>query len=476
MAPYRDDEAGRGRSSKEDVHLLNSNNGRLLHRSLIDVPHLVKSASGIDLHLDNGKTVIDACGGAAVTILGHGNEEIHAGIMKQLHQVSYIHTQAYTTSVAEELADVILKGNPYGLEKAFFVNSGSEAVDSAMKLARQYHFERNDCQRLYFVSRNQSYHGNTIGALSLSGNVTRKIPYQGFGYPHVSHVNPPYAYRYQRSDETEHVFTKRLLRELEEEFLRLDPQTIVAFIAETVIGATAGCVPPPSGYFRGVREICDKYGILLILDEIMCGTGRTGTYFAFEQEDVVPDIVTAAKGLGGGYAAIAGIYIHKKIIDQLRLGSNAFVHGHTYQAHPISCAAALAVQRILRRDGLVERSKIMGELLGQKLRTELRDCNFVGDIRGRGLFWAVEFVKDRNEKAKEPFDPLLKFGYRVQEAAFRLGVAVYPGSGTIDGSRGDHILLAPPFTVTEEQLGRICQAVKVAIEDQGRVYEEWEQK
>ncbi|OAQ60350.1 aminotransferase [Pochonia chlamydosporia 170] len=470
MAPHRNDEADRGGRSKEDVHVSNSNEGHLLHRSLIDVPHFVKSASGIDLHLDNGETAIDACGGAAVAILGHGNEEVHTAIIKQLHQVSYVHTQAYTTSVAEELANVILKGNPYGLEKAFFVSSGSEAVDSAMKLARQYHYERNDCQRLHFVSRNQSYHGNTIGAMSLSGNVSRKIPYLGFGYPHVSHVNPPYAYRYQRPGETELEFTKRLLMELEEEFLRLGPQTIVAFIAETVIGATAGCVPPPSGYFRGVREICDKYGILLILDEIMCGTGRTGTYFAFEQEDVVPDIVTAAKGLGGGYAAIAGIYIHKKIIDQLRLGSNAFVHGHTYQAHPVSCAAALAVQRILRRDGLVERCKIMGELLGQKLRKELRDCKFIGDIRGRGLFWAIEFVKDRNEGTKEPFDPSIKFGYKVQEAAFQLGVAIYPGSGTIDGLKGDHILLAPPFTVTEDQLGRICQVVREAIEDQGRAY------
>ncbi|KAF4468845.1 ornithine aminotransferase [Fusarium albosuccineum] len=462
MAPSRNDDLVSEVSSHNPIPVKPiSREGRLMHRSLVQHPYMVESAHGIELRLSSGQTIIDACGGAAVALIGHGNEEVIQAIADQARKVSYVHTQAYTTAPAEELANILLNGNPYGLEKAFFVGSGSEAVESALKLARQYHFEQGDAERVHIISRRQCYHGNTIASMSISTNIARKAPYQGFMYPNVSHVSPAYAYRYKDDTETEADFTERLLMELEEEFLRIGPQKVAAFIAETVVGATSGCVAAPAGYFRGVRALCDKYGIILILDEIMCGVGRTGTFFAFEQEGVVPDIMTIAKGLGGGYAAIAGVLIHKKVVDVLRQGTAAFNHGHTYQAHPISCAAALAVQRIVRRSNLVERCAKMGSLLEKLLRAELGGCRSVGEIRGRGLFWGVEFVKNRS--SKETFAPEVKFGPLVQQIAFEKGVALYPGAGTVDGMRGDHILIAPPFTVTEEQLRGICRVLKEAI-------------
>lgn len=437
--------------------------GHLMHRSLTYTPHMVESADGINLHLSTGQVIMDACGGAAVAIIGHGNREVAAVMADQALKAAYIHTQAYTTAPAEALADHLLAGNPFGLTKAFFVGSGSEAVEAALKLARQYAHERGDDQRLHFVSRRQGYHGNTMAAMSVSAIAARKVPYHGFEYPHVSHVSPAFSYRHAREGETEEAFAARLVDELEAEFLRVGPHRIAAFVAETVVGAASGCVAAPRGYFRGVREVCDRHGVLLVLDEVMSGIGRTGTFFAFEQEGIVPDIVTVAKGLGGGYAPIGGVLLHEKVVGALRQGSGAFCHGQTYQAHPVSCAAALAVQRIVRREGLVERCAEMGVLLERKMREALKDRPSVGDVRGRGLFWAVEFVRDR--QTKEPFATELGVGARVQQVAFRMGVAVYPGSATADGVRGDHVLLAPPFNVTEEQLDHMCAVLGAAIEE-----------
>ncbi|KAM3505144.1 hypothetical protein MY10362_003135 [Beauveria mimosiformis] len=460
MSPHSNADTSAPLATEEGTHLM--------HRSLKVEPAMVESAKGLELHLANGRTVLDACGGAAVAIIGHGNEEVAKTMLRQASKVSYVHTQSYTTPAAEDLANFMLRGSPHGLEKAFFVCSGSEAVESALKLARQYFFEKGETDRVHFVSRQQSYHGNTMGSLSVSSNLARKVPYQGFGYRHVSHVSPAYAYRYKRDEETMEEFTERLLEELENEFLAVGPSKVIAFLAESVGGATAGCVPPPPGYLRGARALCDKYGILLILDEIMCGTGRCGTYFAFEPEDVVPDLVTVAKGLGGGYCSIAAVLAHKKVVDVIRQGTSSFNHGHTYQAHPVACATALAVQKILRRDGLVARCAAMGKLLEAKLRAELSGCPSVGDVRGRGLFWAVEFVK--NKETKETFDPSISFGIQVQQTAFDAGVAVYPGWHTVDGRRGDHVLLAPPFTVAEEELDIIVRVLKSAITVQEQVY------
>ena len=331
-----------------------------------------------------------------------------------------------------------------------------------MKLARQYHYESGHSERRNFVARKQSYHGNTIGAMSLSSNLPRKVPYEALLLQNVSHVSPAYAYQYRLPDESEAQYVMRLAEELDAEFQRLGPETVIAFVAEPIVGATSGCVPAPPGYFRAVRHICDRYGILLILDEVMCGIGRSGSFFAFEQEDVVPDIVTVGKGLGGGYAPISGVLVSERVVRGLRDGTGMFNHGQTYQAHPLSCASALAVQKIIKRDRLVERCNRMGEILERDLREVLEQKKYVGDIRGRGLFWGVEFVRDR--EAKESFEPKVEFGYRVQRKAFDLGVAIYPGAATVDGVRGDHVLLAPPYTVPEADLRHVVQVVGEAYD------------
>lgn len=440
----------------------------VLHRSLAHEPENVTHASGLTLTLSSGRKVIDACGGAAVSCLGHGNVEVLEAAVQQMQKVSYVHTGAYTTSAAEDLAALVLEhGRQYGLEKAFFCGSGSEAMDAAMKLARQYFYEVHggtERKRKHFVARKQSWHGTTIGALSVGSNLPRKIPYEPLLLHNVSHVSPAYAYQYQHSDESESGYVARLAKELDDKFTLLSPDTVIAFIAEPVVGATSGCVAPPVGYFKAIREVCNKYGILLILDEVMCGMGRCGTQFTFEQEDVVPDIMTIGKGLGGGYAPIAGVLVSERFVSGLRDGTAMFNHGQTYQAHPLGCATALAVQRIIKRDGLIARCASMGRLLGHLLHENLKheQKQFVGDIRGRGLFWGIEFV---NEQAtKEPFPPESEFGLRVQRKAFERGVAIYPGVATVDGVRGDHVIIAPPYTVKEDELETIVKLVVEAYE------------
>jgi adenosylmethionine-8-amino-7-oxononanoate aminotransferase len=437
----------------------------MLHRSVHHSAHQVVSAKGIYLTLASGQVITDACGGAAVTCIGHGNEEVLEAITKQMQTgASYVHSMTYTTAATEELAELLIHG-PYGgarfgFEKAFFINSGSEAADCAMKLARQYWFEQGQTQRTKFVARKQGFHGNTIGAMAISSNLPRKVPFECFQLSNISWVTPAYAYRYVKLDESEQDFTKRLLAELDAHFQDLGPDNVAAFMAETVVGATTGCTTAPAGYFKGVREICDKYSILLILDEVMCGMGRTGTYFAFEQEGVVPDILTIAKGLGGGYSPISGLLIHKRVVDVLRDGTGSFCHGQTYQAHPIACAATLCVQKIIQRDGLIETCAQRGNFLESLLKKTFSNAKFVGDIRGRGLFWGMEFVQDKN--TRQPFAPKMAVGWRYMSMAFELGVAVYPGMFTIDGTKGDHVLLAPPYNVTESELRDIVEVMKRA--------------
>ena len=338
-----------------------------------------------------------------------------------------------------------------------------------MKLARQYFFELNQLSRTHYIARRQGYHGTTIGAMSLSSNLPRKIPYQPLLLPNVSHVFPAYAYQHQYASESSEAYVQRLAQELEDEILRVGSDKVIAFVAETVVGATTGCVTAPKGYFKAIRAICDRYGVLLIMDEIMSGVGRTGTFFAFEQEDVAPDICTIGKGLGGGYAPIAGILMNKRIVDVLRKGSGSFNNGYTYQAHPVSTAIALSVQRIIRRDRLVENCHRMGFVLERLLRETLSDRKYIGDIRGRGLFWGIEFVQDK--AAKKTFEPSWGFGIKVQKRAFEMGVAIYPGMATVDGKRGDHVLLCPPYTVTEEELRVIVEVTKRAVEAESEAWE-----
>ncbi|KID90476.1 Aminotransferase class-III [Metarhizium guizhouense ARSEF 977] len=425
---------------------------KVLHRLLLHRPETVTSASGSYYTLSTGQRILDGCTGAAVAVIGHGDPDVKAAVVEQMSQVAYAHTLAFTTNSAEELAGTLLDGNPFGLCRAYFVGSGSEAMDAAMKLARQYWVEAGQPQRRRFVARRQAYHGSTIGSMSVGSHVARQKPYKdALLLDNVSYVSPTYAYRFQKQGEPEEAYAQRLVDQLDAEFRAVGPETIMAFIAEPVGGATVGCITPPRGYFEGVRRVCDKYDILLILDEVMCGSGRTGTYFAFAQEgDVRPDLVTLGKGLGGGYTPIAGVLAHQRVIDVLAAGSGAFVHGHTYQAHPVCCAAALAVQKVIRRDDLVARCAEKGKWLEQELRTRFEPRRYVGDIRGRGLFWALEFVKDK--ETKEPLAPELHFASEMRDQAHRLGLAIYPGAGTADGHAGDHVILAPPLNVSREDL------------------------
>jgi adenosylmethionine-8-amino-7-oxononanoate aminotransferase len=425
-------------------------------------PPIATSGDGIYLRTADGHEVIDGSGGAAVACLGHGNARVNAAIAAQIVKVAYVHTALFSNAAAEELADMLVGHAPGGLTHAYLASSGSEGTEAALKLARQYFLEAGQPQRTRYISRRGSYHGNTLGALSAGGNAMRRAPYAPMLSDAFSHVSPAFAYRFKRDDETEAQFTERLATELEAEFQRLGPQNVIAFIAEPVVGATTGCVTAPSGYFRRVREICDRHGALLILDEVMCGMGRTGTTHAWEQEGIAPDIQVIAKGLGGGYQPIGGILIAGRIIEAFRAGSGSFMHGHTYQAHPVACAAALAVQKVIRDDGLVENVRKMGDLLSAALTERLGNHRHVGDIRGRGLFWAIELVRDRASKAV--FDPALKLNDRIKQEAYQRGLAIYPMGGTIDGRQGDHVIVAPPYIATASDIDAIVARLGDAVD------------
>ncbi len=435
---------------------------RILHRSLRSAPLLAAGGSGIMLHTADGRAVIDAAGGAAVSCLGHGHPAVGAAIAAQAATLAYAHTATFTSAPAEALADHLLSDAPGGLTHAWFCSSGSEAMEAAIKLARQFSVEIGEPERQCVIARRQGYHGNTLGALAAGGNMARRALYAPLLSDAFSHVSPAFAYRFQRSDETEDEYVARLAAELDTEFQRLGPGRVAAFCAETVVGATSGCVAAPAGYLAAVRQVCDRYGALLILDEVMCGMGRTGTTHAWQQEAIAPDIQLVAKGLGGGYQPIGAILVNGRLVDALRDGSGGFVHGHTYQAHPIACAAALAVQQVIRDEDLLANVVSMGARLHAGLTERFGNHSHVGDTRGRGLFQAIELVADRVSKA--PFDPALGLAARIKLAALERGLAVYPGSGTIDGRLGDHVLLAPPYIVSAAEIDAIVERLGDAVD------------
>ncbi|HZF74375.1 MAG TPA: aspartate aminotransferase family protein [Acetobacteraceae bacterium] len=436
---------------------------RLIHRSLREDPPLALSGEGIWLHDSNGRRIIDGSGGAAVACLGHGHPRVIEAMRRQAERLCYAHTALYSNEVAERLADMILDGDPGGLSHLYLCSSGSEGAEAAIKMARQYFLEVGQPQRTRIIARRQSYHGNTLGALAAGGNAMRRAPYGPVLSGAFSHVSPCYAYRDRAPDETDADYVARLAAELEAEFQRLGPGNVIAFMAETVVGATLGCVTALPGYFRAVRAICDRHGALLILDEVMCGMGRCGTMHAWEQEGIAPDIQVVAKGLGGGYQPVGGILVGRRVVEALRAGSGAFMHGHTYQAHPVAAAAALAVQEAIRGDDLLANVRAMGARLEQGLVERLGNHRHVGDIRGRGLFWSVEFVTDRATKAT--FDPALRLHERVKGAAYEHGLACYPMGGTIDGRHGDHVILAPPYIATASEIDAIVERFGAAVED-----------
>ena len=435
---------------------------RVLHRSLRETPPIAVGGDGVWLIAEDGRRVLDASGGAAVSCLGHQHPRVLAAISRQASKLAYAHTGFFSSEPAEALAEQLVGHEPGGLGYAYFVSGGSEAIEAGIKLARQYFNEVGQPQRQHFIARRQSYHGNTLGALSAGGNAWRREPYAPLLSQAFSHVSPAFAYHEQRDAESETDFVARLAAELEAEFQRLGPDTVAAFIAEPVVGATAGCVPAPEGYFRAIRDICNRHGALLILDEVMCGMGRTGTLHAWEQEGIAPDIQAVAKGLGGGYQPIGAMLASTGIIDTIRAGSGAFQHGHTYLAHPLACAAALEVQRVISEERLLDNVKALGGQLERRLTERFGNHRHVGDIRGRGLFWAIELVADRG--SREPFDPGLKLNQKIKAAAFEGGLACYPAGGTADGRRGDHVMLAPPYIATSGDIDMIVDRLGVAVD------------
>ena len=425
--------------------------GHVLHRSTRERPPVAARGEGIFVIDSEGRRYLDACGGAAVSCLGHGHPGIAAAIAEQTARLEFAHTGFFTSDAAEELAALICDMSP-GLDRIWYTSSGSEAVEAALKLARQYHLERGDTGRSRVIARHLSYHGNTLGALAAGGSVWRRTPYTPLLID-VSLVDPCFEYRFAEPGESPEDYGLRAADALEQELNRLGPGSVMAFIAETVVGATTGAVPPVAGYLGRVRQICDDHGVLLILDEVMCGSGRTGSFLSCEQDGVVPDIVTLGKGLGGGYQPIGAVLCTNGVYDAISSGSGALMHGQTYNAHPVGCAAALAVQKVIDDEGLLGRVSVAGERLRSLLTERFGQHANVGDIRGRGLLLAMELVADRETKA--PFDPTMRLHELAKSEAFARGLLIYPGGGTADGRAGDHILLAPPYNVTDAELETI---------------------
>ncbi|QRM30335.1 aspartate aminotransferase family protein [Microvirga sp. VF16] len=434
---------------------------RILHRQIHGTLPVAVSGKGVEIFDEQGKAYIDASGGAAVSCLGHGHPDVTAAIHAQADRLAYAHTSFFTTEVAETLADRLIEDAPAGLSHVYFVSGGSEAVEAALKMARQYFVETGKPERRNVIARRQSYHGNTLGALATGGNEWRRAQFRPL-LIETHHIDPCFAYRYQLPGESDQDYAARAAQALEDKILELGPETVIAFVAETVVGATAGAVPPVADYLKRIRAICDRYGVLLILDEVMCGMGRTGTLHACEQDGIAPDIMTIAKGLGGGYQPIGAVLLGQHIYDAFAKGSGFFQHGHTYLGHPIACAAALAVQEVIHRDNLLTNVRSMGARLRQRLGDRFGNHPHVGDIRGRGLFMGIELVEDRSTKAV--FDPKEKLHARIKREAMARGLMVYPMGGTIDGARGDHVLLAPPFIVDEAIVDTIVERLGDAVD------------
>ncbi|HBI69815.1 MAG TPA: aspartate aminotransferase family protein [Massilia sp.] len=433
----------------------------IIHRSLRQTPPVAVAASGVTVRDSSGKTYIDASGGAAVSSLGHAHPHVIAAMHRQIDACAYAHTAFFTTEVAEELAAKLVSKAPAGIDAVYLVSGGSEAMETALKLARQYVVESGEPQRSVFIARRQSYHGNTLGALAVGGNEWRRKPFAPL-LMDVPRVAPCYEYRDRGAHQTLDDYTAGLLDELETAIMKAGPDKVIAFVAEPVVGATGGAIPPTPGYFRGVREICDRHGILFIADEVMCGMGRTGTMFAIEQDGVAPDIIAVAKGLGAGYQPIGAVLAQGAIVERLRRGSGSFLHGHTYIGHPVAAAAALAVQEVIERDGLLQQVQRRGATLKRMLGDVFGQHPHVGDIRGRGLFVGIELVRDR--ASKEPFAPQRRLHAAIKNEAMARGLMVYPMGGTIDGQRGDHILLAPPFIVSASDLSEIVARLAEALD------------
>jgi adenosylmethionine-8-amino-7-oxononanoate aminotransferase len=425
----------------------------------------IASGTGIRLVDTNGKRYFDASGGAAVSSIGHGHPKVVAANKKQVDEAAYAHTSFFVSQPSEDLADFLVERAPEGFGRVAFVSGGSEAVEAALKLTRQVHIERGEPNRSHFIARGQSYHGGTLGMIALAGpRPTRTLVEPMFGDSlSMSHIPPCYAYRHKREDESETDYGLRVARALEEEILRVGPEKVAGFVAETVSGSSLGCAPPTPGYFKEIRRICDKYGVLLIVDEVMSGMGRTGHLFAITEDGVSPDVIAIAKGLGGGYQPIGAVLMRDEHYAPLAEGSGTLKWTHTYMAHPTACAAALAVQQVIEEEGLLENCRARGAELKERLQQRLGQHPHVGDIRGRGLFIAIELVADRTTKA--PFKRALKVAETYKKKAMANGMLCYPSGGSADTMDGDHVMLAPPLIITAEEINELVDLVERTLAD-----------
>ncbi|RDL40520.1 PLP-dependent transferase [Venustampulla echinocandica] len=437
----------------------------LLDRNLHKTFPLVTRGKGNYLQLADGRTIFDATSGAAVSCLGHGNERVIKAINKQLTTgVPYLCSSYWSCDVVEELCKELINGTGGEMSRIYLTGSGSEAMEASIKLARQYFYEGDkNTPRVNIIAREGSYHGNTIGALGVSGHVARRAPYEPF-LMKVHRVSACNAYRQRRERESDASFVARKASELEAKFQELGPETVIGFVCEPVVGAALGCVPDVPGYLTAMRAVCHRHGALFILDEVMSGMGRCGTLHAWQAEGAAPDLQTVGKGLGGGYQPIAAVLISDKIVSSLSNGSGQFVHGQTYQAMPIQAAAALEVQKIQREENLIKNVQVQGAYLEKRLKSLLGGHPNVGDIRGKGLFWGLEFVKDK--QTKEPFDTKLGVAQRVHDIAIAapFNMTMYPGTGTVDGIAGDHVIIAPTYIVTREEIDHITKVVAEVVQ------------
>jgi adenosylmethionine-8-amino-7-oxononanoate aminotransferase len=432
----------------------------VLHRDLRNPLPMAVKAEGPYVIDSAGKRYLDASGGPAVSCLGHSHPKVIEAIRHQAGEIAFAYSAFFTHPAVEALADKLVAQAPAGLSRAFFVSGGSEAIEAAMKLARQYFLEIGQPTRRHFIARERSYHGNTLGALSLGHDVSRRQTYEPLLLP-VTHISPCYEYRERRADETAEAYGIRIADELEAAILRQGPENVAAFFAEPIAGSSLGCAEPVPGYLARLRSICDRYGVLLVFDEVMCGMGRTGHLYACAEDGVTPDILTMAKGLGAGYQPIGAFLAHDKIVRALESGSGQLKHGHTYAGHTLACAAALAVQEAIEEENLLARVKDLSVKLRARLDDSFGQHPHIGDIRGRGLFIGLEMVADRD--TKQAFDPSEKKWLKLRQAAMREGLICYPAGGCIDGKSGDHILLAPPFNLTDGQLDEAVEKLEKAV-------------